>query len=560
MAKETGAGDQRAPRESSARRLLRALIDAKKRPERFDETCSAWDEMSAEALLDAGFTHLAEGVFAHVGASVSEAPGDAAPLARVREVAAFSVDRRGVIVSIDERARALLAVGTGDLLADLMEDVAPALDELADGGSSSLIELFGVAGERRLGRISVDPSNGRFRISIVAADISPLVEGYLRWVIGLTASEVEIIRLLLQRASTTEIAEERRTTLNTTRTHINSIIRKMKCRSVTEVVASVYELSLMPLDNSPALVAAGHGGAPARGVLVSLPGGRAQIEYSRHGDPGARPLVILHSIEYGAHPSPAFLAAAAAHGYCVYVPYRPGYARSTPARSTDEAADMLTAFLERLQLEDVTLVMISAGTPVGLKMTRTAGRISRAVCVNFLLSAENKIEFARPKWIRGLLQLAARSGSSFAYAHALTRRMLRFAGPTRFYEAVYAGSNEDLAFVRANKGDVAADADLMASVSSATLREDMIETFVKIADIEAARAFGPAFKVVFGENSHGVSQEQLERSARDSGVEHFIFAGTGRNCAFQQPEIFFRLLEEWEKVEPCGVTRLAAST
>jgi pimeloyl-ACP methyl ester carboxylesterase/DNA-binding CsgD family transcriptional regulator len=528
--------------DSPARRLLRMLLDAKSQPENFDATCSAWVEMSEAAQQDPGFNELAEKVFSGVSAEGGDVPIDAPRRACVREIASFTVDRRGVIVTIDERARELLGAGAGELLSDLLNEAPPILGEDLVTSPSPLVELVGSDGIRRLGRLAFDPSIGRTRVSILGADISPVVEGYLRWTIGLTSSEVEIVRLILQRASTTEIAERRYTTVNTARTHINSIIRKLKCRSITEVVAAVYELSLLPEDNSWGVNGDSFGGKPMRGALVSLPGGRAQIEYVRYGDPAQHPLVLLHSIEYGAHPPPDFVSWAVELGYCIYVPYRPGYARSTPAATSADAADMIIAFFERLNLQDITLVMVSSGAPVGLHMMRKTPRIARAVCVNFLLTNESKIEFAKPQWIRGLLQLAARSGSSFSYVLKMTTKMMRLAGAQRFYEAVYAGHPADLAFVGAHPKEVGADAELLMSVDPASVQCDLIDSFVAIPDIEAALSFGPAIKVVFGENSHGVRKEQLDRSEREVGIEHHILKGTGRNSIFQKPQEFFEIV------------------
>jgi hypothetical protein len=120
--------------------------------------------------------------------------------------------------------------------------------------------------------------------------------------------------------------------------------------------------------------------------------------------------------------------------------------------------------------------------------------------------------------------------------------MIQLAGAQRFYEAVYAGHDADLAYVGAHSCEVSADADLLMSVDVTSLRRDMIESFFAIPDLEAALSFGPAIKVVFGENSHGVRKEQLDRSEREVGVEHVILKGTGRNCIFQKPEAFFAML------------------
>ena len=305
--------------------LLKRLAAAWKRPEDFVETCEAWDDFSEDALKTPGFDQIVDPIFRSASEDImnDEPIGKDSSLGSSSTiVGTFTVDPAGKITSAGPEVRSLVGMGEGDAISEFQMEMPPAAEDsgISNPAPVCLIELKSRSGARYLAHChdSRDVS-GRRSYSLLVADMSPLVEGYLRWTLKLTWAEVEITRLLLRRRSIPEISKDRDIRVNTVRTHINSINRKFSCRSITEVIASIYELRyVLPHHNHNWLETAQS--IPRRqGEVLTLSLAGVSIEYLRFGDESARPLVILHSIEYGASPPDEFINEAINNGYCVYM-------------------------------------------------------------------------------------------------------------------------------------------------------------------------------------------------------------------------------------------------
>jgi DNA-binding NarL/FixJ family response regulator len=61
----------------------------------------------------------------------------------------------------------------------------------------------------------------------------------------LTAVELEVLRAMAQGSSNQAIADEQRRTINTVRTHVSSILRKLGCESRGEAVAAARRQRLI---------------------------------------------------------------------------------------------------------------------------------------------------------------------------------------------------------------------------------------------------------------------------------------------------------------------------
>jgi DNA-binding CsgD family transcriptional regulator/pimeloyl-ACP methyl ester carboxylesterase len=406
-----------------------------------------------------------------------------------------------------------------------------------------LCELVSRSGRRRLGHCS-PPSehSGERVISIYQPDFSVLVESYMRWTLGLTATEVDIARLTLQRASPREIAELRRIRLNTVRTHINSVIRKFGCNSITEVIAAIYELNAIPeshLCDETGVTAA----TPRHGSILRLHGSGMQVEYYRYGPEGGRPLVLLHSIDYGVAPPKEFLNAAAERKYTTYLLIRPGFGRSTPAHSLRSAAETLNLAISSLGLRDAVVISMSSAGPVALELSRICRRIDLLVCVNFLTSKKDKLRLAKPDWVRGILDLANWSPESFRYALKMTRGVIRIAGSQAIFRSIYAGQPWDLAYAEDHATEIDEVCKLILGAADESLRLDLTTSFHNPADIEAANRLGARFYTVFGENAHGVTEGDLYDTFNPIGFQSEVMKGAGRNCAFQKPHEFLSIVD-----------------
>ena len=425
-------------KQQSAFKLLKSLAAAWKKPEDFTETCKAWDDHAEEALQTPGFVQIIEPIFraASKNEFIDDPTGRLVSLSSSASiVGSFIVDPAGKIEHADPDVQSLVGLAVGDAIADFQIEKPPAAEgSFAQPAPDCLIEVLGRSGARFLAHChDIGDVSGRRSYSLLVADISPLVEGYLRWTLKLTFAEIEILRLLLRRRSIPEISTERDIRVNTVRTHINSINNKFKCRSITEVIASICELSyVLPNHNNNWLETA-HTLSRRQGSLVTVNPDGASIEYLRFGEESARPLVILHSLEYGASPPDAFIKEAVDNDYCVYVIFRPGFGRSTPTSSIQATADYINQAIEQLALKNVMLVALSSAGPIALQMMRGSHSLGNVLIVNFLMAHVDKSQFTNPAWVRGLLNLSAHVRWEFQICGANDTRHASLRGARRVF-------------------------------------------------------------------------------------------------------------------------------
>lgn len=547
----------------SALSLLRILATKPSKPEEFIEHCNAWDDLSNTAQKAPGFDEVADRLFRSIGRAGSPRPsGRRSPPSD--EIGALTIDSTGLIVGASDAIRRHLGAVVGENIREYLRRppaTAPT-DEARDAGEELLptciVEVIARSGRRFLCHCATaSQQDGAYVIRLVQTDISTLVESYMRWSLGLTSAEVDIVRLLLRRYAPKEISEQRGVSLATVRTHIRSIIQKFKARSVTEVMAAVYELAYLPdshfcEDNIDPGATTFSGGS-----LIKLAGGRGEIEYFRHGREGARPLVILPSVDYGVTPPKAFLAEAAAHGYAIYVLLRPGYGRSTPATSVRASADLVNAAIEELGLKNAVVLALSSAGPVGLQLGRICRRLDLLIVANYLMTESDKSEFAHPKWVRGLLDLSNYSPESFRFALNMTRGVIRLAGANRFIRSLYHNQPHDLVYATENVRESQDVARLLLGADEETVRLDITSSYFEAPDIAAARELGPRFAAVFGEYPHGVPPQTAQQAFAALGLSYFLIVGAGRNCAYQKPAAFFSIIERAEAQS--GGVRLTAS-
>jgi pimeloyl-ACP methyl ester carboxylesterase len=331
---------------------------------------------------------------------------------------------------------------------------------------------------------------------------------------------------------------------------VRKITKKYGCRNFSDVITRTHELiayheiyhtfsrDFLP-DESPSTRRI------TSNVAISPVGG--QIEYSRYGPEDGRPLVLLHSLEYGFIPPTDFLKSAKDRGYAVYTPLRPGFGKSTRADTIRDCADALSEFTERLRLRDVTVIAFSTSAPAALYLTEVNDRISQTVLVNYALDVRDKLAKVKPSWLRGLMGMALNSKHSFKFALRMTNRMYRRIGCEKFYEHLYKGCEEDLAYLRSGPSDLEYAGDALFSADEESIRLDFLSSFDSDFPIDWKALRKKSIFCVQGQNTHGVSVEPARAAAERFGFPFFVIRNSGRNCIFHRPNEFFGVLDETQK-------------
>jgi pimeloyl-ACP methyl ester carboxylesterase len=278
-------------------------------------------------------------------------------------------------------------------------------------------------------------------------------------------------------------------------------------------------------------------------TLAHLPSTPYQVEYSRYGDPTNTPLILLHSIEYGVSPPKAFLDLAHDKGYCLYTVVRPGFGRTTPTDSIAESAKILNQLFGALNLKDITLIALSTAAPTALKLLSLNHDIKEAFFVNYAFDTKNKIQHIKPVWLRGLLEFGLGSQESFKFAFRMSKGMLKVIGAETFYKKMYQSCEEDLLFLATNQETFEASANLILSAEPNTCRLDLAASFLENPQVDTLASSGQNITSIFGEYTHGISLTPIRDKAKVLGIPFHVIEGTGRNCIYQKPEVFFDIVE-----------------
>ena len=466
----------------------------------------------------------------------------------------FTLDRRGVVNSIGADASDILGFAPGESIRDLLLEPLPQLFEQATMSPMGLLsELFGRDGVRRLINVNrfqnADEEEATLIISICNVFLPAAAENYLRSKLSLTDAEIEILTLSIQRYNIDGIARKRSNSVNTIRTHIKNITSKLGCKNYNDVIVRTLEIIAYHQKDRPSALAEVGNLSPAHLGLqtLKLKRHKGQLEYSIYGDMKLRPLVSLHSIEYGYTPSAEFIAAARKAGYFILCPRRPGFGVSSHGGSVQEDASRIAETLELLNLENAVVMSFSTACPVAMALALQSDLISHTLLVNYAFNAKAKLKDVKPRWLKGLLDLCMASQASFNFASMITGNLIRISGRTGFYEKLYETCKEDLEYLRQNSDEFDRAASLLLAAERDTVRRELVGSFLFNPEVSEMLDQQPNIISVFGEHTHGVPLEFATREAAKLNAPFFVIENAGRNCVFQRPEAFFNILNDLEQ-------------
>lgn len=533
--------------EAAALSLLESFARVEENPQCLVDACTEWARVGAGSARNPSFDYLLGRILRTrtEPRALPEAPDRAVGLS-------MAIDASGAVTEIDDALSRLVGIGAGDCVADCFAEPLTSLagrDGPADGGAF-ITEFADRRGGRHLIEVAAVASDKsgrpRFAARLLKLRLAPAAEDYVRRVFGLTSAEADVLSLVLQRFDVGEIAELRSNRVNTIRTHINSIIRKFGCHSLNAVITSAFEIAYFldaPRARRMPAAFAGEGRAEER-----LPGG-ARVVYSQGGDADGRPLVLLHSLEYGHDPTGRFLEAARARGFKVIAPLRPGFGGTTFAPGA-EGTEILAGFLDALGIDDAILVGLSTGAPAAIALGARSPRVGPLVLVNYAFNAGGKLKGVKPRWLAGLVDLVVRSPETARFTAGAGRRLIKALGPERFFKTLYEGNSEDLEFLAANPTIVARSGAVLLGAADDAAVEDLVAAFAPNPAIEAALHARSDVLAVRGSNTHHASQAPMRAEAERFGARWAQIENSGRNCVFQRPDAFLDLMAAFA---PAGI-------
>ena len=521
----------------AALQLLRSLANAGEDPDKFAQACLDWSRLSDDAMSVPDFLSILSMLSGGHDAPSDTARSDYDPA----EV--FSMTVQGKILSISRALSDHLGVGVGERLienfAGLVElgetEAAPRLLTVAD--------RFGIQRQVSLYPITTEGQVTGYMARAILMRLSPRVRAHLGDTYGFTKSELEILELVLRRFNLDQVAQLRGIKMNTVRTHVARLIQKLDCHSLVEAVSTAVEISTILAGDPPITTPAQDQHTQTQEArLVSLETPGHSMEYRRYGSTLGRPVLVLHSLEYGFAPSDEMIDAAHARGLSLIFPMRPGFGASTATNTLAEATRNVKEFIRVLGLKDISLIGLSLAAPLALAVQDKNPRIRETKLINYGLNVGDKLSQIRPRWIGGLLRMTLNSPASFMFGVRSMVSMIHTFGGLRFYRTLYRNQSADLDYLEQNADLFDRAADTMASADRTNVSIDLETAFLPNPDIEPLINRAAALEVISSADQHGVGPDDVKADAARLGVGFQHVSHTGRNWMFQNPNTLFDIM------------------
>lgn len=529
-------------RAESALQLLRSLATAGEDPDTFAQACLDWSRLEKDATAVPDFLTVLGLLSGDRQQSDDDLPAD------YRDHGVFRIDLDGVIVSISSELSLQLGLQVG-------QSITPDPSKLKGGRLTEQAVLiaipdpFNIPRQVRLYPLAPNEHGvSGYLARAVLYRFRARVQIHLGQQYGLTKSEIQILELVLRRYSLEQVAEIRTSTLNTVRTHVARVIQKLGCHSLVEAIATAIEIANALGAAPPSQHALVPSKQDAHAPEIRPIGARGQtVEFRRYGAPGGRPVMILHSLEYGFMPSDLMIKCATERGLNLIFPIRPGFGATSAGCGIDEDASIVKALIETLGLRDLTLIGLSFSGPLALAIQDENPRVAQTALINYGLNAKDKMKNIHPKWVRGMLRMGLNSTASFAFGANTVLSMIKTIGGLRFFRTVYRNQESDQKFVEANTPLFEAFADYISKANKDTLRKDIHSALLPNPIIDGQIARANKLTAMISCDQNGVGSEETKADAERLGLSFRTIEHAGRNWLFQHPDTLFDELFETTK-------------
>ncbi|UIP07712.1 alpha/beta fold hydrolase [Erythrobacter sp. SDW2] len=414
-------------------------------------------------------------------------------------------------------------------------------------GMETLAEAYGLVIDEYVGAFTV--------VRSLAMDWKPQVGDRLEQAYGLTASEVEICRLVFELCDLEAVAEEREVSIETVRTQVKRIFGKLGLHSKAELVKLLAMLCARTVAEAEKTDLAWSDPLGRERILTRLDG--RKLAYSWIGAEHGREVLFIHGdlpmfyLEVGTQ---AMLAEAGVKLICLSMP---GHGSSDPppkgVMQLDDGLDAIEFLMQQLGHTRMPIAASFSGMTYPMALGgRTAPPVTAILLIGLPWNLTPDIYKAMASNNKTISQLALRAPRILDLVCRLGFRMMQREGPDFFLARALTGSSFDRTLLK--RADIqphlrAAVQHLVAQGHSAFVRE-----VIKTANAEPARLLAD-LKVPL----HWIAPEHVTTS----GPEYRIAAramsplisvetvpDAGELFPFERPEVFVRAMSDLASDNP----------
>ncbi|MEM9668141.1 MAG: alpha/beta hydrolase [Pseudomonadota bacterium] len=272
--------------------------------------------------------------------------------------------------------------------------------------------------------------------------------------LGLTASETEVLACYLQNQSPKDIAEQRGRSPETIKAQSKSILRKVGCARMADVVqlsaGIAYMLRQMP-ETEQSSDTLSSWKTPTTNLETFQREGRT-VAYYRHGS-GSRIVVFIHALIQGPFFHPDFLCYLDEHNVTLLAPSRPSYGyTSSPKREALFEQTVIDDALALINLHtegNVHIVAQQLGTSHGARLANALGeRSASLILINGGIPLKPEHYAGMDRRVRFAAMAARFAPSILKLSNTLGVRNFRRSGADKFLIDRYSSSETDMGALR----------------------------------------------------------------------------------------------------------------
>ncbi|MEP5152687.1 alpha/beta fold hydrolase [Planktotalea sp.] len=371
--------------------VLPALVDltysATTDPSRYNELVQVWERylerLAPEDVEDAERHHLrhfnrALEIFDKIGRQKHQSNREEA-MVQLFTVPAYVIGRNGAVIQANTEGERL-RLGTSTLTNGLDQAAfAIALKELQQGAPVALVPIYDSEGALAdcavLSQIEDGEESERFLLVSSGPQTSATQLQTLSDKFNLSASESEVLNALLQGESVADISERRGVGIATTRTQIRQLLEKTGSASLSDLIRQAGQISAqMSAVNIARTLNASGEGDPIHYERILTSDGRL-LAFRQFGDPEGRPVLFIHNMMGGAIWPHSIEKLAAAKGWRIIAPSRPGFglSDSTPAFDMElvrKTCSDMRALLDHLMIDRVLVIGNLSSAGLGIRFAK----------------------------------------------------------------------------------------------------------------------------------------------------------------------------------------------
>ena len=394
-----------------------------------------------------------------------------------------------------------------------------------------------------------------FRFSWDATSLSEFRDQF-----DLTKTETDILALILNGKSQSEIADDRCRSLDTIKIQVRSLLKKTSCTKSTELVRQVMwsQILNLALRSNVAEMQGAHTVAvfPTHSDKMTNSDGRV-IQINRFGPETGRPVVLVHGLIWGPFVTPALLRLLHRENIHLIAPFRAGFGGTEPpvawADFDATVVDDYMAVIRHCCTASPLIVVHQGGTSHGCRIAARLGDQTPG-----LMIVSGGIPIVDVLHLEHMNKMTRIAAVACRYAPSIMETMMRAGmfvwqkrGPEKFLQQALASCPSDLAALlnpKCRTAMVDGALNMISQGSKTAVHDGMAAMADWTADYDAVTC---PIKWLHGDDDPIIHPKSIEQFlCTRPAATLTVVPDTGVSLLYAAPEKFIEMLSEFADFNP----------